>query len=166
TRLLDRTQDKRLSAYCNVASVTTPFFTFGFPTEIWIMCALFWPTLCCCVCARSSYVPFLVFFLLLPLFIFTHEVAIIFVPLLVFVVVKSNLGIRRATMLAAIAAVLVCWTFVEAYLPPCFPWARSFIQASARAMLSPRNVVNSVSISILFAMAGWLCAAAAIHRTR
>src|SRR5262249_15611253 len=66
TRMLYRTADKRCSAYFNVASLTTPLFTFGFPTEVWMTCALFWPALCCCACANPSSVPFWLSFLLLP----------------------------------------------------------------------------------------------------
>ena len=166
TRLLDRTDDKHFSAYCNVASVTTPLFTFGFPTEVWITCALFWPTLCCCACTKHFSAPCWMFFLLLPLFGFTHEVSIVFFPLFFMVTAIFNHGVRRAFMLTAIVAVLACWVFVESYISPCFPWARSFIHASARNMLTPSNLVNSVSISIGAAMGGWLLAAAVINRTR
>ena len=117
TRLLDRTSNRHFSAFCAVTALTTPLYAFGFPTEIWICCALFWPTLCSCACASRSSLWLGTFIVLLPLFTFTHAAAILFFPLFVITAMLNSEGIQRALLLIAIASVLTCWLLVKMFVP-------------------------------------------------
>src|SRR5262249_41763917 len=125
TRLLDSTDDKHFSAYCNVATLTAPLYSFAFPTEIWILFALFWPVLCCCACAQNSFMRLGAALLLLPLFLFTHETAILFLPILAWVVISSCHGWQRILLVTAIVAVAAGWIAVRVLVPPCFAWQAS-----------------------------------------
>jgi hypothetical protein len=151
TRFLDSTDDKHFSAYCNVATLTTLFYTFGFPTEVWILFGLFWPTLCCCACAQYSFVRLGAALVLLPLFLFTHEAAILFLPILAWVAIGSCHDWQRALVLTAIVAVAAGWLAVKMLVPLCYPW-----RASALWMLADRPLINMVSVGIAVATAGWL----------
>jgi hypothetical protein len=151
TRLLDSTDDKHFSAYCNVATLTTPFYAFGFPTEIWMLFGLFWPTLCCCACAQHSFVRLGAALVLLPLFLFTHEAAVLFLPILAWAAIGSCHGWQRAVILAAMVAVAAGWLAVKMLVPLCYPW-----RASPLWMLVDRPLINMVSVGIAVAMVGWL----------
>lgn len=153
TRLLDNTTDKHVSAFCNVATLTTPYYAYGFPTEVWISFALFWPTLCCCICAQSSIVRLAALFVLLPLLLFTHEAAILFFPILAGVAICFCRGRQRLLILATIVAVLALWAAVRGLVPACSPRQLSPLQ-----MLAGRPFVNLVSVGIAVAMAAWLVA--------
>jgi hypothetical protein len=151
TRFLDSTADKHFSAYCNVATLTTPFYTFGFPTEIWILFGLFWPLLCCFACTQQSFLRLGAALVLLPLFLFTHETAILFLPILAWVAISSCHGWQRVTLLTAIVVVAAGWIAVKALVPLCFPW-----RASPLWLLIDRPLINMVSVGIAVAMTGWL----------
>jgi hypothetical protein len=151
TRFLDSTANKHFSAYCNVATLTTPWYAFGFPTEIWMLFGLFWPLLCCCACAQQSLLRLGAALVLLPLFLFTHETAILFLPILAWVAISSCHGWQRVMLLTAIVAVAAGWIAVKALVPPCFSW-----QASPLWLLTDRPLINMVSVGIAVAMTGWL----------
>jgi hypothetical protein len=119
TYAADRSQGRVIFSYACFSTAALCPLVFGFPTEMWLAQAIFWPAL-----AASHYAPrglggaTLVFALLLAL-IFTHEGAIIFA--LTIVVTLLWRGWRDAVFLraaGALSAAMATWVAVKFTLPP------------------------------------------------
>jgi len=118
TFALDRSRQRILFAYaCGSTAVLCPL-VFGFPTEMWIAHALFWPTLAIVHYGRGPLagpVSFLAFLCL----VLCHEGALIFAA-----VILATLGLRGtrdpALVRSATAAVaaLAIWIAIRLELPP------------------------------------------------
>jgi hypothetical protein len=119
TWVADRSRHRIIFSYaCGSAACLCPL-VFGFPTEMWVAHALFWPSLASCHYAgRGIGGSTLVFAMLLAL-ILTHEAALILLA-----VIQTTLllrGIRDPAFLRAgalIVAVVSIWVFVKVTLPP------------------------------------------------
>ncbi len=92
---------------------------FGFPTEMWIGAAVFWPALAACHYPRQHITaPVLIFLLLLTL-VFSHEGGVILAALIMITVLlrgpRSGLALRTAASLLASFSILA---IVKVMLPP------------------------------------------------
>src|SRR6516165_11183868 len=115
----DRSRDRIIFACACLSTACLCPLVFGFPTEMWMAHALFWPTLAVCHYARSSIRGIALVFAMLLALVFTHEGALIFVVTIV--ATLSFRGVRDAAFLRAAAAffvVLSIWAIVKAAFPP------------------------------------------------
>jgi hypothetical protein len=114
----DRSKGRIIFSYACFSTAFLCPLVFGFPTEIWIAHALFWPALAVCHYARDGIGGIALIFALLLALVFTHEGALIFA-----IVILATLLLRgtRATAFpraaGAFLVVLSIWAVVKAAFP-------------------------------------------------
>jgi hypothetical protein len=119
TYAADRSRGQVIFTFACCSTVCLCPLVFGFPTEMWITHALFWPTLAVCLYARLT--PgnsFLILLLQLALS-FTHGAALIFQ--FVILAILSLRGLRDAVFSRALSTFLVVlpvWIVVKLVLRP------------------------------------------------
>ena len=74
----DRSKGRIIFGYACLSTACLCPLVFGFPTEMWMAHALFWPALAVCHYARGGIAGFAVVFAALLALVFTHEGALIF----------------------------------------------------------------------------------------
>jgi hypothetical protein len=92
---------------------------FGFPTEMWVAHALFWPTLTVCHHARATFVRAVLIFVLLLALILSHAGAVILAAAIVLTLRLR--GTRDAAYRRAARAFVLAfsvWAVVKLMLPP------------------------------------------------
>jgi hypothetical protein len=77
TWALDRSRGRILFGYACMSTACLCPLVFGFPTEVWAMHALFWPTLAACHYARRGVAGAALILVLMPALAFTHSGAMI-----------------------------------------------------------------------------------------
>jgi hypothetical protein len=115
----DRSRGRIIFSYACLSTACLCPLVFGFPTEMWMAHALFWPTLAVCHYARSSKGDIALVFATLLALVFTHGGALIFAVAIV--VTLSFRGVRDAAFLrpaGAFFVVLSIWAVVQATFPP------------------------------------------------
>lgn len=103
---------------------------FGFPTEMWIAHALFWPTLTFAHQARAGRANFVVLLLAMLALIFTHEGAVVLASAIAATTLShgaASTAFRRSC--AALAITLALWILAHLAVPP----DRYFAPVLARA---------------------------------
>jgi hypothetical protein len=119
TYLADRSQGRILFSFACLSTACLCPLVFGFPTEMWMAHAVFWPALAVCHYARGGIAGAALVFAMLLALIFTHGGALIFtVAILATLLLR---GARDAAFRRAAAAVLVCllvWLIVKLAYPP------------------------------------------------
>ena len=74
----DRSKGRLIFTYACASTASLCPLVFGFPTEMWMTHALFWPALAVCHYARGGVLTIVLVFALLLALVFTHEGAVIF----------------------------------------------------------------------------------------
>lgn len=77
TFYFDRTPGRSFFTVACASTALLAPLVFGFPTEMWIAHALFWPTLTAAHCARQSHRGTLIVFVLMAFLILAHEGALV-----------------------------------------------------------------------------------------
>jgi hypothetical protein len=131
TFVADRSRGRIIFVYACCSTVVLCPLIFGFPTEMWLAHALFWPTLAICHYSKRTAAGTALVFVMISMLAFTHEGALV---LLAFIVVTLALcGLRDAAFLRA-AAVLVVVLAIAAgakiLLPPDDYYADVFLRAA------------------------------------
>lgn len=92
---------------------------FGFPTEIWMAHALFWPTLAVCHYVRTGIGGTASVFAMLLALVFTHEGALIFaVAILATFLLRGRRDVAFLRAGGAFFVVISVWTIVKITFPP------------------------------------------------
>jgi hypothetical protein len=115
----DRSRGRTIFAYACCSTALLCPLVFGFPTEMWMAHALFWPCLTLCLYARRGFVGTALVAITMAALVFTHEGALV----LAFAIVLA-LALRgtrdpffRRT-LAVLVGVLGLWVAVKIIYPP------------------------------------------------
>lgn len=151
----DRSRGRIIFVYACASTACLCPLVFGFPTEMWMAHALFWPALALCHGAtRGVTATALVFAVLLAL-VLTHEGAVV----LAFAIVATlllrgwpNPSLSRAA--AALLFALVVWLAIKIALPP----DAYFGSAAPRAALNFidwRNFGSPVFLALIGALASY-----------
>jgi hypothetical protein len=127
----DRSKGRAISTFaCGSTACLAPF-VFGFPTEMWIAHALFWPTLALGHFARRDAAGSALVFGALFALAFTHEGALVLAVVIVATLLLR--GRHDAAFLRAARALVVIvpvWAAVHALFPPDFYYAAVFYRAA------------------------------------
>jgi hypothetical protein len=128
---------------------------FGFPTEMWIAHAVFWPTLAVCLCAPADLRGnAAVFFGLLTL-IFTHEGAVVFTAAILFALfLRSRRDVLFVRAVSACFAVMTVWLIVKITIPPD-DYIAGVLAAAAYKFIDIRNLAQPAFLLLLAALAGY-----------
>src|SRR5215475_2831607 len=115
----DRSRGRIIFSYACLSTACLCPLVFGFPTEMWMAHALFWPTLAVCHYARCGKRGIALVFATLLALVFTHEGALIFAVAIM--ATLSFRGVRDAAFLRAASVsfvVLSIWAIVTTIFPP------------------------------------------------
>jgi len=127
----DRSRDRIIFAYaCGSTALLCPLI-FGFPTEMWLAHALFWPALAVSHYARRSGAGTALVFVMLLMLAFTHEGALVLAATIVATLAPR--GLRDVVFLRAVAALMVVLamaTVTKIMLPPDDYYAGVFLRAA------------------------------------
>ena len=115
----DRSRNRVIFSYACFSTACLGPLVFGFPTEMWLAHALFWPALALCHYAGGGLVGIVIVFLVLLALVLNHEGALI----LAFVVLTTLLlrGYRDIAFLRAVgvfAVVISIWLAVKTVFRP------------------------------------------------
>jgi len=127
----DRSKRRIIFTYACFSTALLCPLVFGFPTEMWMAHALFWPTLAVAHYARRSFAGTAFVFLLLLALALTHEGALVLA--LTIVATTALRGMRDASFrraAGAMVAVLMVWVEVKVLLPPGNYFAGVFVSAA------------------------------------
>jgi FkbM family methyltransferase len=115
----DRTPGRIVFVYACLSTACLCPLVFGFPTEMWMAHALFWPTLALSLCAPRTAAGNLAMFAALLALIFTHEGALVLAAAILFALFLR--GWRDPLFLRALGAFLAAvpiWLIVKLAIPP------------------------------------------------
>lgn len=131
TFVADRSRNRIIFVYaCFSTAVLCPLI-FGFPTEMWLAHALFWPTLAVSHYAKRTITGALLVLLLMLALAFTHEGALVLASAIVATVALR--GWRNALFLRAAATLLVviaAAVAIKIMLPPDNYYSDVFLRAA------------------------------------
>ena len=155
TFALDRSRGRLFFAYaCASTAVLCPF-VFGFPTEMWIAHAVFWPALALCHDERGGLTRLALVFVVLTAMVLSHEGAVIFAIAIVVTLGLRGLhdGLFLRTVGAFVAAMLV-WAAVKATFPPD-DYFGGIVLRAALLLIDVMNLTTPFFLSLFAALAGY-----------
>ena len=160
----DRSRGRVIFSFACFSTALLCPLVFGFPTEMWMAHALFWPTLAVAHYARRTVAGTALVFLMVLALAFTHEGALV---LAVTITATSalrgtrDISFRRAA--GAPLAVLMVWGAVKVTLRPGDYFAGVFVTA-AMHFFDPANFEVNIVFLMGAALAGYSLAFAILSR--
>ena len=131
TYMADRSPDRAIFNFACASTALLNPLVFGFPTEMWLAHAWFWPVLALAHYAPRGVAGLALVFITLLVLVFTHEGA--FVLAFVIVATLAVRGVHDAAFVRAIgalAAAMVIWVAVKIIFPPGPYFAGVYIRAA------------------------------------
>jgi hypothetical protein len=131
TFVADRSRGRVIFVYACCSTALLCPLIFGFPTEMWLAHALFWPTLAVCHYSRRTAAGTALVFVMMSTLAFTHEGALVL--LISIVVTLAPRGLRDAAFLRAAMALVVVLALaagVKIVFPPDEYYADVFVSAA------------------------------------
>jgi hypothetical protein len=151
----DRSKGRVIFGYACLSTACLCPLVFGFPTEMWMAHALFWPALAVCHDARGGIGRTALVFAALLALVFTHEGALIFAATILATLLlrgRRDAAFRRAA--AAFLVALSIWLAVKAELRPDDYFARILPWATLN-FIDVDNLANALCRLLLGALAGY-----------
>ena len=160
TRALDRTEGRPVFVFACLSTAVTLPFVFGFPTEMWMTHALFWPALA----AALSVAPFALLYGLLQSLVLTHEGGVVLAASIVFASVFRGFRayVFHRTLVAFFVAMIV-WMLVKIMLPPEARVA-GVLGAAAYKFIDPGNLADPAFLLLTSSLGAYLPLAFVIRR--
>jgi hypothetical protein len=151
----DHSRNRIIFVYACFSTALLGPLVFGFPTEMWLAHALFWPALAASHYAKRTPAGTALVFILLLALAFTHEGALVLTSAIV--ATLSPRGVRDAVFLRAVVALIVILALsaaVKIMIPPDEYYAGALMRAALHFFDPAIFQVNIVSL--LFAtLAGY-----------
>jgi hypothetical protein len=150
----DRSRGRIIFSYAGLSTACLCPLVFGFPTEMWMAHALFWPTLAVCHYASGNRGIALVFAMPLAL-VFTHGGALIFAVAIV--ATLSLRGVRDAAFLRAAGVlfiVLSTWAVVTTIFPPD-PYVAIVLRRAALHVFDVTILASHLVLLLLITLASY-----------
>jgi hypothetical protein len=164
TFVLDRSKGRLFFSYACAATALLCPVVFGFPTELWLGQAVFWPALAFCHDERRGNARLALAFVALVALVLCHEGAVIFA--IAIVVTLALRGLSDPLFLrglgALIAAMLV-WITVKLTLPPD-AYFGGVVGRAAFLLIDVRNLTTPFFLVLFAALAGYGAAVLALKR--
>jgi len=149
TYAADRSQSRVIFSYACFSTAALCPLVFGFPTEMWLAHAVFWPALAVAHYASLPIIGFVLVFAMLLALILTHEGAIIFAVTIVATLLlrgRRDPAFLRAA--GALTAAMAIWVVVKVAFPPNAHFAGVFERAALNFF--DFNIFNSGLFLLLF----------------
>jgi hypothetical protein len=119
TLAADRSKRRIIFGYACLSTACLCPLVFGYPTEMWMAHALFWPALAVCHYARAGIGGMALVFAMLLALVFTHEGALIFaVAILATLLLRGRRDATFRRAAGAFLAVMSIWVVVKVTFPP------------------------------------------------
>src|SRR5215470_16142398 len=131
TFVADRSNGRVIFTYACASTALLCPLIFGFPTEMWLAHALFWPALAASQYARRNLIGTALVFLTILGLVLTHEGALVLAVAIVFTLALGgphNPNFQRAGL--ALIAALTVWLAVKIAFPPDEYFADALLRAA------------------------------------
>jgi hypothetical protein len=164
TWLADRTPRRIIFVYACFSTACLCPLVFGFPTEMWMAHAVFWPALALCLSASASAWGGLAVFLALLALVFTHEGAIVLATTILLAAFLR--GWRDPLFLRALGAFLSAipiWLIVKVAIPPD-DYISSVLASAAYRFIDIGNLEQPVLFVLLGAIWDYMIAVVVLRR--
>ena len=155
TFCVDCTSNRTIFIYACLSTVFLCPLVYGFPTEMWMAHAVFWPTLALCLGSPTSWRGTAAVFAALLALVFTHEGALVLSAAILFAVLLR--GWRDGQFVRALGAfcvVLTVWAAVKLTIRPD-DYIADVMAAAAFKFIDIRNLAQPAFLSLLAALAGF-----------
>jgi len=155
TFALDRSKSRVIFAFACVSTACLCPLVFGFPTEMWMAHAIFWPALAAGHYARRTIGGVGLLFVLLLALILTHEGALVLAAAIL--ATLGLRGLRDGAFLRAACALLVAlaiWAAVKVIIPPDEYYAAVYLRA-ALDFFDLNTLRGGLALLLLAALAGY-----------
>jgi hypothetical protein len=164
TFAVDRSKGRVVSTFaCGSTAGLCPL-VFGFPTEMWVAHALFWPTLALAHFARRDAAGSALVFVALLALAFTHEGALVLAAVILATLLLR--GRHDAAFLRAARALLVVvpiWAAVHALYPPDYYYASVFYRAAFH-FFDPTILTQGIVRELAVTLASYVALLFALRR--
>ena len=164
TYATDRSRGRVMLSYACVSTACLCPLVFGFPTEMWMTHALFWPALALCHFNRGGIARIAGTFVILLALVFSHAAALVLAAAIVVTVMLRGLhhpALRRT--LVALVPALVIWLAVKALYPPDDYFAGVLARA-AMHVFDIARLENPLLALLAATLAGYGIVVAMLHR--
>jgi hypothetical protein len=151
----DHTANRTIFTYACVSTACLCPLVFGFPTEMWMAHAVFWPTLAVCLCAPINLRGATAVFVGLLALVFTHEGAIVLASAILFALFLR--GWRNVIFIRAVGAFLVVmmiWLIVKITVRPD-DYIAGVLDAAAYKFIDIENLAQPAFLLLLAALTGY-----------
>jgi hypothetical protein len=155
TYLADRSNGRIIFAYACASTACLCPLVFGFPTEMWMAHALFWPALAICHYAPRGVTGFAAIFALLLALILTHGGALVFAVAILCTVALR--GLRDAAIFRVAGALLLAmtiWVAIKLELPPD-AYFGGIVMAAALNFIDVTALIGPVCLLLAGALASY-----------
>jgi hypothetical protein len=155
TFALDRSKGRLFFTYACAATAALCPVVFGFPTELWLGQAVFWPALALCHDERGGIARLTLVFLALVALVLCHEGAVIFAIAIVVTLALRGLSDRLfLRALGAFIAAMLMWAAVKATFPPD-DYFGGIVTRAAFLLIDVRNLTTPFFLVLFSALAGY-----------
>jgi hypothetical protein len=152
TWVADRTPRRIVFVYACFSTACLCPLVFGFPTEMWMAHAVFWPALALCLWPRRTAAANVAVFAALLALIFTHEGAVVLAGAILFSLLLR--GWRDPLFLRALAAFLAAvtiWSVVKIAIPPD-DYISAVLASAAYRFIDVENLAQPVLLVLIGAL--------------
>ncbi len=155
TYAADRSDGRVIFVYgCASTAMLCPL-VFGFPTEVWVSHALFWPALAVCHYARGGVLGVALVFVALLALLLTHGGAVLFViGILMTLALRGSRDPAFLRTVGAFFLAMAVWSAVREALPPDEYMAR-ILKAAALHVFDISILDGSLVLLLFGALAGY-----------
>jgi len=155
TFAVDRTSNRTIFIYACLSTVCLCPFVYGFPTEMWMAHAVFWPTLALSLGSSISWSGAAAVFAALLALVFTHEGAIVLSAVIIFaLLLRGWRDAKFVRTLCLFLAVLVIWGIVKQMIRPD-DYIAGVLAAAAFKIIDIRNLAQPAFVLVLAALLGY-----------
>ncbi|HEY1365156.1 MAG TPA: hypothetical protein VGF60_23125 [Xanthobacteraceae bacterium] len=160
----DRSPCRVIFSYACASTACLCPLVFGFPTEMWMAHALFWPTLAICHYGPRGIGGSILLFLLLLALLFTHEAAVVLaVSLVGTLLLRRDRDSRLAGAVCMLAAVGCIWAAVRLVLPPD-DYMAAVMRRAALHVFDPAIMGRPLPVLLVATLAGYAIGLRALRR--
>jgi hypothetical protein len=151
----DYTSNRTIFIYACLSTIILCPLVYGFPTEMWMAQAVFWPALALCLRSPTNWLGAAAVFAALLTLVFTHEGALVLSAAILFaMLLRGRRDGKFVRALGTFCAVLVVWAAVKLTLRPDH-YIADVMAAAAFKFIDIRNLAQPAFLSLLAALAGY-----------
>jgi hypothetical protein len=162
----DHSKGRIIAGYACASTACLCPLVFGFPTEMWMAHALFWPTLALCHYAPRGIGGMLAVFIALLALVFTYDGALVFAVAIVATLLARGMWnaafIRTGAMLLAVALI---WIVVREALAPD-AYDAVVLARAASHVLDPTIFTTGLALLLFCALASYGIVFAVLRRLK